>query len=295
MTISIITPTYNRSTLLLKCFDSLSKQTNFDFEWIIIDDGSTDNTSYVVNEFIEKKLNFPIRYYRKENGGKHTALNFAMDKINGEICCILDSDDFLTSNAVERMHTAWASYFSDDKIGVLSFLRGYNLNEPVVGETNNQIIVSNHIEYRINGGIGGDFFEVIRSSVFKKFPFPIFEDEKFFSEGWLWTKIGLKYQTVYINEIIYITEYQVDGLTQAGRKLRLQSPKAGMINSYTQMNNRINLIYRIKQSILYNIYASKVPDSVKRELVNSKKYSLLLLFTKLPAYIIGCYWNRKHL
>ena len=97
--ISIITPTYNRADLLPRVFDSLQKQTSKDFEWLIIDDGSSDNTDEVVNTFTTTDFN--IYYYKKENGGKHTALNYGISRAKGDYILIVDTDDYLTENAIE--------------------------------------------------------------------------------------------------------------------------------------------------------------------------------------------------
>lgn len=112
--ITILTPTYNRAKLLQLCFDSLCAQTDFDFEWLIVDDGSTDNTEEVVNGFLTDK--FPVQYVKKQNGGKHTALNAAHPYINGQYVLILDSDDTLTADAVERIKRAWAGKENDRSV-----------------------------------------------------------------------------------------------------------------------------------------------------------------------------------
>ena len=99
-TLSIVTPTYNRGELLKRCFVSLLKQSDQDFEWIIVDDGSTDNTEEVVNGFT---ADFPVKYVKKENGGKHTALNKSHAYIQGKYVVILDSDDYLYPNTIELL------------------------------------------------------------------------------------------------------------------------------------------------------------------------------------------------
>jgi len=98
--ITILTPTYNRKHTLRRAYDSLINQTNKDFEWLVIDDGSKDDTKELIDEFIsENKIT--IKYFFKENGGKHTALNFGTNKAKGELVLILDSDDYLSNDAIE--------------------------------------------------------------------------------------------------------------------------------------------------------------------------------------------------
>ncbi len=102
MMLTIFTPTYNRAKLLNDIFNSLEKQSCFDFEWLIIDDGSSDNTESVVMNFFHSS-SFPIRYIKKKNGGKHTAYNLALENARGKLFFCLDSDDYLPSNAVEKI------------------------------------------------------------------------------------------------------------------------------------------------------------------------------------------------
>ena len=103
MTITILTPTYNREGTLRKLFESLQKQTSKDFEWIVIDDGSKDNTEALVKEFIDKAEGYPVTYLKQENSGKHVALNNGIGKAQGELIFIVDSDDWLSDNAVETI------------------------------------------------------------------------------------------------------------------------------------------------------------------------------------------------
>ena len=100
--LAVLTPTYNRGSLLVRVYDSLKKQANKDFVWYIVDDGSKDDTKQVVEKFTEES-EIEIRYFYKDNGGKHTALNFGLDKIEEELTIILDSDDVLTLDACETI------------------------------------------------------------------------------------------------------------------------------------------------------------------------------------------------
>ena len=124
--ITILTPTYNRAELLKSLFASLCSQTCFDFEWLIVDDGSTDDTSLVVKTFKSDK--FPIRYYLKENGGKHTALNYSHPYIKGELLFIVDSDDILTPDAINTINKNF-----DLRPGAI--IRDLDLRRPIYKQT----------------------------------------------------------------------------------------------------------------------------------------------------------------
>ena len=105
--LTVFTPTYNRSGLLSRCFESMKRQTSKEFIWMIIDDGSTDNTFEIVKKWMNQPLDFQMEYYYKENGGLHTAYNEAISHIETELCVCIDSDDFMPDNAVERILSFW--------------------------------------------------------------------------------------------------------------------------------------------------------------------------------------------
>lgn len=101
--ITVFTPTYNRGYIIEKLYRSLQRQTFQDFEWVVMDDGSTDNTEEIFESWMQEDNRFPIRYYKQENGGKCRAINRGLDLAKGELFFIMDSDDYLTDNALERI------------------------------------------------------------------------------------------------------------------------------------------------------------------------------------------------
>ena len=205
MNIAILTPTYNRAHTLNRCFESLCNQTCKEFIWVIIDDGSTDNTKEVINEFLEESP-FEIIYKYKENGGKHTALNVGVDIIDTELTFIVDSDDILTPDAIETIYENWKKIKSKNLCGI-SFLRGYS-KDKVIGSLfpkNNTIYNGIDIQFRYN--VKGDKAEVWRTDLLKKFKFPVYGDEKFLGENIVWWKIALEYDMYYINKIYTVCTY----------------------------------------------------------------------------------------
>lgn len=251
--LTILTTTYNRRDKLPVLFESLKNQTVSGFQWLVIDDGSSDNTDEYIREL--KSDRFVIEYHRKENGGKHTALNYAHPYIKGDYVCIVDSDDYLTADAVESISYLIRQYSTDETIACFSFQRGGKNGEALVKNVPDEPIVSNHIDFRLNGNRPGDCCEVEKTSVFRKFPFPEFPGEKFISEGYLWVNIGLHYNSVYVNRVIYICEYFEGGLTSSGRKMRMKSPKGSMetCNVFLSAKDkpRLNMKLTIKQLWLY--------------------------------------------
>ena len=254
--LTILTPTYNRRDKLPILFESLQNQTVYGFQWLVIDDGSSDNTDEYIHGL--KTDRFEIEYHCKENGGKHTALNYAHPYIKGEYVCIVDSDDYLTHDAVESISALIQQYRSDKSIACYSFQKGGKNGEPLVRNIPVKPVVSNHIEFRLNSNRPGDCCEVEKTSVFREFPFPEFPGEKFISEGYLWVNIGLHYNTVYVSKVIYMCEYLEGGLTNSGRKMRIKSPKGGMETSNAFLSAkdkpRLNMKLTLKQLWLYICY-----------------------------------------
>ncbi len=277
--ITIITPTYNRYDNLIRLANSLKQQTNHNFQWLIIDDGSTDDTKKINNREYQKESN--LEYHYKINGGKHTALNYSHKFIKGKYVVIVDSDDYLTKDSIAIILHYITKYENNEKIACLSFLRGYNKDTPIEKTFPQKPTISNHIEFRINQNRSGDCCEIIRTEVFKKYIFPEFENEKFMSEGYLWANIAKQYDTVYINKIIYICNYLDGGLTKTGRSLRIKCPMGGMANSNAYLslkgNRKLKITKRIKQAILYDCYSifakQKINSTIRK--CNSPLLSLI--------------------
>jgi glycosyltransferase involved in cell wall biosynthesis len=138
--ITIFTPTYNRRQLIERLYQSLLSQTQKNFEWLVIDDGSTDNTENYFTDLLAKQQPFPIRYIKQENGGKHRAINKGVQNANGELFFIVDSDDYLTENAIEKINQWVATLDNSHKWAGISGLKGYS-KDSVVGQRNEAIYV----------------------------------------------------------------------------------------------------------------------------------------------------------
>jgi len=248
--ISIITPTWNRANLINRLYESLIRQTNKNFEWIVVDDGSTDNTKEIVDGWIkENKIN--IHYYLKPNGGKHTALNLAVQKASKELCFIVDSDDYISDDAVETIIADYDEIKGNDKISGIGYLRA-TLNGDVIGkEYTKDGVVDTFVNQRYNNNVYGDKAEVYKTSVLKKYTFPEFENEKFLSESVVWCEISKDYTMKFLNKKIYFCEYQQGGLSDNVRKRLFKNPK-GACECYRAMcHKQFNLKNKIKFLLLY--------------------------------------------
>ena len=172
--ITILTPTYNRGYIISRAYNSLINQNNKNFEWLVIDDGSTDNTNEIIKKFIkENKIN--VRYYNKKNGGKHTALNYGIPMAKGELILILDSDDILLPNAINEIEKYWKKYQSNPKICGMTFLR--KIKNPMYKDCVFDEQVSNMIDFKYNKGNLADMCEIIRTDIYKNYKYPEFENE----------------------------------------------------------------------------------------------------------------------
>lgn len=212
--ITILTPTYNRAYILHKAYESLVRQTSHDFEWIIIDDGSNDNTEELVLSWVAEQHQFPIIFSKQENGGKHRAVNNGVKLAKSDYVLILDSDDYLTNDAVQKIHQ-WISQTAhiEDICGVVGF-RGFEDGKPLGNALDNEYIDITSLE-RIKYKITADKAEVYKTKILKEFPFPEFEGENFIRESSSWDRIASAgYKLRYYSDVIYICEYINDGLTK---------------------------------------------------------------------------------
>lgn len=222
--ITVFTPTYNRAYILSNLFESLLHQTFRSFEWIIIDDGSTDDTKALVEGWILKKNVFKIRYFWQENGGKCRAINKALDLADGELFFTVDSDDYLTNDALEKINI-WENELKGNKnfCGVAGNL-GISLTD-----TPNTIFQNKYYEGTLLDrykNVDGERAIVFYTEIYRNFKYPEFEGEKFMTEAVVYNRIAAAgYKMRFYNDIIWIYEYLDDGLTKMGHQVFIDNPK----------------------------------------------------------------------
>lgn len=288
--LSIVTPVYNRVALLKTCWESLAAQSDKDFEWIVVDDGSTDGSAEMVKQLPD--AGFPVILVEKENGGKHTALNASHAHVHGEYVLILDSDDRLVQTAVAQVRAGWQRYAQQEQIGMVTFLKGQAVDDPSCMADDEGVPVD-IMRYQRRCIHSSDCCEVIRSALYLAHPFPVFPGERFISEGALWNRISFTHKCVYINSVIYLAEYLEGGLTKSGRSLRIRNPRGGMYTANLNMNRKNFLKRRIKNGLLYTCYgcfAGMSPFEMAKH-CDSK----IMMWLCLPAgWLLHLYWHRKH-
>ncbi len=225
--ITVFTPTYNRAYRLGKLYNSLEEQTVKDFEWIVINDGSTDDTPALFEKWLKEDCGFRIIYKEVPNGGKHRAINKAVQMASGDAFFIVDSDDYLLPKAIEKAGKWFAQVVDDDSFAGVSGLKGEDDKTPVggFGSFEGEFVDCTNLQRHLYHLLD-DKAEVYKTSILKKYPFPEFEGEKFCPESLIWDSIARDgYKIRWFNEIIYICEYLADGLTASADKKFMDNPK----------------------------------------------------------------------
>ena len=245
MMITVFTPTYNRAPLLPRLYESLVKQTASNFEWLIIDDGSDDNTREVVAEFQNRQNAFPIIFIEQKHGGKHRAINKAVQRANGDFFFIVDSDDWLPDGSIEQINQ-WINEVKDiPYICAVAGTKILSSNELVGTTFEGRPFVDATFLERSKLNITGDKAEVFATKVLRAHPFPEFEGEFFISEGVCWDAICADgYKVRWYNEPIYVCEYLEDGLTKSGA-----NDLIGHVENFKGYSCLIRQCLRLKNSL----------------------------------------------
>ena len=254
--ITILTPTFNRAHLLPRLFESLTHQTDFNFEWLVIDDGSTDGTSDLFAGKTFLSAPFPIRYYQQENGGKHRALNAGVKQAKGDFIFIADSDDWLLPQSVAIVGLHTSAIADDNTFAGVAGLDVFD-DERIVGTGLPQDIIDcNAMDVRYRYHVDGDLKEVFKTTVLQEFPFPEIQDEKFCPEQLVWFRIAQKYKLRYFNTPIYVAEYQPNGITASIIRVRMLAPQATCMMYAEMLAYKIPFKEKIKAAI--NFWRFKV-------------------------------------
>lgn len=258
--ITVFTPTYNRGYIIEQCYNSLKNQTIKDFEWIIVDDGSTDSTEEIVNKWLKENNDFNIIYVKTKNGGKHRAINKGLDIAKGKLFFIVDSDDYLTNDAIEKILKAERTIEnSNEKYAGIAMAKGYD-EKKIVGTTfKGEYVDATSLE-REKYNINGDKAEVFYTDILKNNKFPEFEGENFISEALVWNRIARQgYKLRWFQDIIYICQYREDGLTKMGNKRFKNSPKGLLLYTTEYIKDKhLSLPRRLLQ---YENYSNSIYDN----------------------------------
>ena len=280
--LTIFTPTYNRAHTIGRTYESLCRQTCNDFEWLIIDDGSIDNTRELVERWIaEDKI--PIRYIYQENQGMHGAHNTAYANIDTELNTCIDSDDWMPDDAVERIVSFWREYGSDEYAGMvgLDAQSGGTIIGNAFPENLKHTTLRRYYE-DLNGS--GDKKLVYRTEVIKKYPpYPIFEGEHYVGLGSLYNMIGENYELLVTNDILVIVDYQPDGSSYNMWKQYWNNPKGFAYLRRINMIQTKSLKLKIRNCIHYISHSIR---SRNCHFVSESPSKMLTLLCLLPGFLL---------
>lgn len=222
--LTVFTPTYNRAHTLSRTYESLRGQDCKDFIWLIVDDGSVDNTAEMVAEWQKRENGFEIQYIYKENGGMHTAHNTAYEHIQTELNVCIDSDDKMAPGAVQKIKDTWETIRERGYAGIIALDVDFEGN--IIGKGFPKDMEETTLGGYYAAGGAGDKKLVYRTDVIKSVPpYPVFEGEKYVGLVYKYTLIDQKYKLYILNEVICEVEYQADGSTGTMWKQYLQNPR----------------------------------------------------------------------
>lgn len=245
--ITVFTPTYNRCYTLDKLYKSLCRQTNINFEWLIVDDGSNDDTEKYIKE-CKKNSSFEIIYMYQENSGKHVAFNRGVRRCDTELFFCVDSDDYLTDNAIAAVLERWNDA-KENIAGIVAY-RGYS-EDRIIGTEFPRDVDTDALRGLYTKGKTGDTALIFKTEILKKYPFKEFPGEKFMRESVVYNQIDAEYKLLILPEIIYIGKYMEDGLSKNAYVHDQQSPNGAALYRLDMFKYADSMITRLFYGIAY--------------------------------------------
>ena len=287
--LTIFTPAYNRAHTLARTYESLCRQDCKDFVWLVVDDGSTDETAETVKKWQKSQNEFEIRYLYKENGGMHTAHNAAYEVIDTELNVCIDSDDCLAEGAVQKIKTAWEKVREKGYAGLIGLDADIETKK-IIGTGFPPNLADTTLGGYYAGGGAGDKKLVYRTDVINSVPtYPVFEGEKYVGLVYKYTLIDQKYKLAVLDEVLCEVEYQPDGSTGTMFRQYLNNPKG------FAFLRKVNMQYpqsvkRLVMDCIHYCSSSQISRN-KNYIKESPKKLLTVLCT--PAGWLLTYWIRK--
>ena len=286
-TLTIFTPTYNRVSKLKRLKASLDQQTDLNFTWLVVDDGSTDKTEEYFDSIKENTM-YCVLYFKQDNRGKHAAHNFAVQKCRTELFFCVDSDDSLPDYAVQRIKEIWGSINDKESLSGIVGNKAY-FDYKIIGNA-----FPNGIQRSTLGklyevyGKNGDTALVWRTDIIKEYPFMIFGNEKFLRESTAYWLIDKKYNLYVTNDILYLVEYCDDGLTRNATALEFNNPKGAAYYRLCK-SKQTKGIKKIIYLSAYTFFLRRAQDLklAKKELGHMYYFYFLLSYLIQFRYRIG--------
>ncbi len=281
--ITVFTPSYNRQKELDLLYKSLLKQEYKNFEWLIVDDGSTDNTRKNIAK-LQKDNRININYVYKENGGKQSAYNMGLEKAKGDIFLCIDSDDILCDNILEKIAYDFDKIKNDKSIGGIAYIQSYiSDSKKIIGtKFPKDDALENYFDIYHKLNVKGDKLIVLKTEVAREFKFPIYPGEKFVPEALIFNRISLKYKFKCRNVVAASKEYLENGYSNNYFNLVKKNP-IGNMQYFKEIYNLEKSIYNIYGYILFGIYGK-----VKlKKMLEGHPNKVLVLIMFIPVYIVS--------
>lgn len=277
----IFTPTYNRAHTLPRLYESLKNQTCKQFNWLIIDDGSTDETESLIAQYKKDNI-IPITYKKVNNGGKQRAHNQAVALCNSDLFLCVDSDDYLTSDAVEELLRAWSLVGSRDEIAGIVFLKGFTDKTPLGSSMPNDVETLTLKELYSKHHFRGDAGLMYRTDILLEYPFYVAPGEKFIGENYVYDQIDQKYILKTLNKILYIAEYLSDGYSKNIRQITKDNPIGYLTLKRQSIILEKSFLKKYRETILF-LVGCKLAK--KNKSINSAPSRLLAVMAYLPSLL----------
>lgn len=288
-TLTVFTPTFNRAYTLHKCYESLKRQSSKDFVWLIVDDGSSDNTKEIVDKWISEN-EVEIRYHYQKNQGMHGAHNTAYELINTEINTCIDSDDYITDDAVEKIVGFWKSNRNRGLAGFVA-LDAYENGEIIGTKLPSDVNETTYFDIYNTLGVKGDKKFIYRSDLTKLYPYPIFEGEKYVSLAYKYAKLDSEYKLALMNEIVCIVQYMEDGSSLNMIRQYRKNPRGfAFIRIENMKDSRLALRNKFKEAIHY---VSSSLLSKNKEFIKETPCKLLTILAIPFGFLLYIYIVRK--
>ena len=290
MFITVFTPTYNRAHTLTRLYDSLKEQSYKNFEWLIVDDGSSDKTEELIHKFKEDKPFFSIVFIKNKHGGKHRAINKGLDEAKGELFFLLDSDDRLTPNALDTV-IKWVDRIPNRNecaglCGIMVDENGKRIGTPL-----NQDHIYMTLIDMMKKGISGDHADILFTDVFKRYKYPEFDREWHIAPGVPFIRMAKdNYKLLFFNEVIYVAEYMQDGLTKMGDKKAIENFNGYTLRTKELLDTDIGIKRKVELIGKYTYLARNKHISYKEI---SKKINTKIYFCFLLEKIARVYFRKK--
>ena len=287
--LTVFTPTYNRARTLQRTYESLCRQDCKEFIWLIIDDGSTDGTSELVQSWQRKENGFEVQYIYKENGGMHTAHNTAYENIHTELNICIDSDDQMALGAVKKIRDTWEKVKGKGYAGLIALDADFAGN--IIGKDFSAEMIDTTLGgYYAAGGLG-DKKLIYRTDVINSVPpYPVFQDEKYVGLVYKYTLVDQKYKLYVMKEVVCEVEYQEDGSTGTMWKQYLQNPKGFAFLRRVAMQYPASKKRLIRDCIHY---CSSSQIAKNRKYIRESPRKLLTVFCTPPGWLLTVIIRRK--